>query len=441
MFTAAALCSIVSPRDMALTKGERMKRLLALLLVAGIAAAASNAAADEYGDMLKKADLLYKEGGYREAAELYEKAFEIKSPDGKALYNVACYWNLAGDREKALEYLERSRKLQGLNLNHISRDPDLESLRDDPRFRKLMLRQCDDEFDIDDPDQYDHFNAADCYAMAGDDDRAFQCLGKALEGGFVNRSLMLEYSRGIAGLKEDPRWPEMEKKLEDNIRSVEESMPDMHEVLETIDLPEPRYDGVVSVERALMERRSVRRYSGEALTLADCSQVLWAAYGITYTSPDMPAFLRGGLKTAPSAGARYPLELYLVAYGVSDLPSGTYWYQPDGHKLFKIAEGDIRRELSRACLGQEWLEGAAFSVVYSAVFSRTTGRYGERGRERYVCMDLGHSGENVYLQCGSLGLGTCAIGAFVDIELKRLIRMTREEEPLYVMPVGRLVKE
>ncbi len=218
----------------------------------------------------------------------------------------------------------------------------------------------------------------------------------------------------------------------------EGSFPQELTVLQTINLPAPRHDGGVSIEKAMLERRSVRQYSPDPITLADCSQLLWSAYGITLTLEKMPDFVRGGLRTAPSAGARYPLELYLVAWNVSDLPPGIYRYESNGHKLQKIADGDFRDPLAEACLGQDWLKQAAVSIVYSAVFERNTVKYGERGRQRYVCMDLGHSGENVYLQCGSMGMGTCAIGAFTDLRLKQVIGMTKEEEPLYVMPVGKL---
>jgi SagB-type dehydrogenase family enzyme len=151
-----------------------------------------------------------------------------------------------------------------------------------------------------------------------------------------------------------------------------------------------------------------------------------------------PEFLRGGLRAAPSAGALYPLELYVVARNVEGLAPGIYWYRSESHKLACITEDDRWEEITEACLNQSHFETAAAAIVYSAVFERTTLKYGQRGRERYVCMDLGHSAENVYLQAHALGLGTCAIGAFDDVGLKQAIGMTRQEEPLYVMPVGRM---
>jgi SagB-type dehydrogenase family enzyme len=213
-----------------------------------------------------------------------------------------------------------------------------------------------------------------------------------------------------------------------------------HTSLSAMALPAPSTDGTVSVEKALAGRRSIRDFSDEPLTLADVSQLLWAAYGITYTREGMPDFVRGGLKTAPSAGARYPLDIYLVAGNVTGLEPGIYYYVPEGHVLHLIAKGDSREALAEACLGQAFVGIAPAAIVYSAVFERCTVKYGQRGRDRYVCMDLGHSGENVYLQCGALGLGTCAVGAFDDAAVHSVIGMTDEEEALYVMPVGHPAK-
>jgi SagB-type dehydrogenase family enzyme len=205
----------------------------------------------------------------------------------------------------------------------------------------------------------------------------------------------------------------------------------------TVRLPPPACDGRLSVEKAVAERRSVREYSDEPLDLAEVSQVLWAAYGVTQPVPGVPG-LSGGFKAAPSAGALYPLELYLVAGAVTGLEPGIYRYRPGPHDLTLVIAGDRRRALLGAALGQTMVRDAPASLVYSAVFSRNTGKYGQRGRQRYVCMDLGHSAENVYLQCGSLGLGTCAIGAFHDEALRLVTGLPRDEEPLYIMPFGRL---
>ena len=199
------------------------------------------------------------------------------------------------------------------------------------------------------------------------------------------------------------------------------------EQAEVIDLPEPQYDSQVSLEQSLLNRRSIRDYSGQPLTLQEISQLLWAAQGIT--DP-------GGYRTAPSAGGLYPLELYLVAGDVEGLAEGVYRYQPDGHKLAKTAAGDIRAELSEAALGQEWVEKGAVSIVFTAVYERTTVKYGERGI-RYVHMEAGHAAQNLCLQATALELGAVTVGAFYADSLSQLLNLPDDEEPLYVIPIGR----
>ncbi len=207
-------------------------------------------------------------------------------------------------------------------------------------------------------------------------------------------------------------------------------------VQKVITLPEPRRQSDCSVEQALLHRRSVRTYKPEPLALKELSQLLWAAYGITKEMP-LPAFLQGGLRTAPSAGALYPLEIYVVAGEVTGLAPGIYRYRSAGHALELIAAGDHRQELARAAWDQSFIAKAPAVLVYAAVFARTTGKYGERGRSRYVCMDLGHSAQNVYLQAEALGLGTCAVGAFDDASVAKVMGLKSEEEPLYLMPAGK----
>ncbi|MEW5693402.1 MAG: SagB/ThcOx family dehydrogenase [Candidatus Hydrogenedentota bacterium] len=196
-----------------------------------------------------------------------------------------------------------------------------------------------------------------------------------------------------------------------------------------INLPQPRYTSDVSIEEAIQNRRSIRDYKDEALTLSVLSQILWSAGGITDK--------RRGLRAAPSAGATYPLEIYVAAGNVKDLNRGIYKYVSLGHKLIKVIDGDKRQELCKACLGQSWVRKGAFVLIFTAIYERTTKRYGERGM-RYVHIEVGHSSENVYLQAVSLNLGTVAIGAFYDEEIKKILKLPDNEEPLYLMPVGRL---
>lgn len=197
--------------------------------------------------------------------------------------------------------------------------------------------------------------------------------------------------------------------------------------LNVIKLPEPSYKSPVSIEEALLLRRSIREYEDEPLTLKQVSQLLWAAQGIT-----LPAY---GFRAAPSAGATYPLEVYVVVKkgGVKELDPGIYHYLPKGHKLELVKLGDYSAELMEAALSQEWVGDAAINLVINAIYERTTRRYGDRGR-RYVHMEVGHVGQNVYLQCISLGLACVVIGAFYDEQVKRIIGGVGE--PLYIIPVG-----
>ena len=196
---------------------------------------------------------------------------------------------------------------------------------------------------------------------------------------------------------------------------------------ETIRLVEPRYDGSVSVEHALLNRRSVRDYKNEPLTLAEISQLAWAAQGIT--TP-------GGYRTAPSAGALYPLELYVVAGNVTDLPAGIYKYRYHDHALMQTLAGDKRTELSHAALGQGSIARAPAVLLFCAVYSRITGKYGNRGIQ-YTFMEIGHAAQNVCLQAIALDLGTVVIGAFRDDEVKLIAELAADEEPTYFIPVGR----
>ncbi|MDP3011169.1 MAG: SagB/ThcOx family dehydrogenase [Candidatus Hydromicrobium sp.] len=196
---------------------------------------------------------------------------------------------------------------------------------------------------------------------------------------------------------------------------------------ERIKLPEPGHDSPTSIEQALFKRRSVRDYKDEPLTLTEVSQLLWAAQGIT--DPRV-------LRTAPSAGALYPLEVYVVVGNVSNLSDGIYKYKPHEHELEGIKEGDKRAELYGAALGQSCVKDGAIVIVFSAVYERTTQKYGERGI-RYVHIEVGHAAQNVYLQAVSLNLGTVVVGAFQDDAVRMVINMPDEECPLYIMPIGK----
>jgi SagB-type dehydrogenase family enzyme len=192
-------------------------------------------------------------------------------------------------------------------------------------------------------------------------------------------------------------------------------------------LPAPQLQGPMSVEQALQQRRSRREFSAEALSLQDVAQVLWAAQGVTDPS---------GHRTAPSAGARAPLELYLVVGQVTGLPPGVYRYDARAHALLAIHDGDLRAPLAVAAAGQTWMRDAPALLLIAAVLSRTQARYGNRG-ERYVQLEAGHAAQNVYLQCTARGLATVFVGAFDESLLRQTLSLPAEQTPQGLMPFGR----
>ncbi len=192
-----------------------------------------------------------------------------------------------------------------------------------------------------------------------------------------------------------------------------------------IRLPEPKFKGDMSVEEAIKRRRSVRNFKKGQLSLEEISQLLWAAQGITDPK---------GYRSAPSAGALYPLEVYLVVGEVKGLESGVYKYENRSHALIKIRGGDPASELYRAALMQDWVLRAQANLVFGAVFERTTSKYRERGF-RYVYMEAGHAAQNVLLEAEALGLGGVVVGAFYDEQVKKALSM--EEEPIYIISLGR----
>jgi SagB-type dehydrogenase family enzyme len=191
-----------------------------------------------------------------------------------------------------------------------------------------------------------------------------------------------------------------------------------------IKLPKANVQGGTSVEETLNKRRSVRDYARGPLSLEQVSQLLWASSGKNLYR-----------RTAPSAGATYPLEIYIVAGEVEGLNSGIYHYSFSGHSLTMVSTEDVRTRLSRAALGQGMIKKAPASIIIAGEYLRTTGHYGQRGI-RYVYMEVGHTGQNISLQAVALNLGTVMIGAFDDREVKEVLGI--KEEPLYIIPVGKI---
>jgi SagB-type dehydrogenase family enzyme len=193
-------------------------------------------------------------------------------------------------------------------------------------------------------------------------------------------------------------------------------------------LPEPKRQGAISLEQTLNERRSIRAYDAGALNLGEVSQLLWAAQGMT-----------GGtrFRAAPSAGATYPLETYLVAGEVDGLEPGLYHYVPQTHSLTLVKQGDMRAELSDASLAQPCVRDASAVIVISAIYERTTETYGDRGK-MYVHMDVGHAAQNILLQATALGLGAVPVGAFRTRTIGGMLGLSETELPLYLVPIGRV---
>ena len=197
---------------------------------------------------------------------------------------------------------------------------------------------------------------------------------------------------------------------------------------EAIKLPPPAPQGSASVEAALKVRRTVRSFAARGLELAQVSQLLWATDGVSDPR---------GLRTAPSAGATFPLEIYLVTgeRGVAHLAAGLYRYRPLNHSLELSQKGDLRQAVARACLSQAWMAQAPVMVVFAAQFARCTARYGQRG-VRYTHMEAGHAGQNLFLQAEALGMGAGIVGAFDDQGLSQVLTLPPDHAPLLVMPVG-----
>jgi SagB-type dehydrogenase family enzyme len=199
------------------------------------------------------------------------------------------------------------------------------------------------------------------------------------------------------------------------------SMEPVSQTSETIQLPEPVTSGTVSLEEALERRRSVRDFRDINLSWGEIGQLLWAAQGITD-----PA----GLRTAPSAGARYPLEMYVLT------SEGVYHYQPAGHRVTLHLSGDYRKPLHAVSIQQDSILKAPAVFIIAGVYERTEARYGQERAPRYVHMEVGHAGQNLLLQAVALELGAVIIGAFYDDQVKEALSLPEDHEPLYLIPVG-----
>lgn len=197
-------------------------------------------------------------------------------------------------------------------------------------------------------------------------------------------------------------------------------------------LPEPGLKGKLSFEEAVKSRKSIRNFSPQSVSLQDVSQILWAAQGIVTKNTSR--------RTCPSAGALYPIEMYVEVREVEELEKGIYHYDVFQHSLEPVSRGDYSQNLTEACLTQLFVGQAPVVFIIGVEYSRITWKYGERGI-RYVHIEVGHCGQNICLQATALGLATVPVGAFWDREVQKAAFMPQEVEPVYVIPVGYPEKE
>lgn len=191
--------------------------------------------------------------------------------------------------------------------------------------------------------------------------------------------------------------------------------------LETVQLSEPKLTGPMSLEQTLAKRRSVRSFASRPLDLTQISQLAWAAQGITEK--------QRGFRTAPSAGAIYPIKLYFAT------PDGLFVYEPAGHSLAKISDKDLRSRLASAAMGQRWVAQAGCDIIIAGSVQKLAARYAGRA-ERYMLLEAGHIAQNIHLQAVSLGLASVPIGAFNISQVHDICNLPTALEPIYIITVG-----
>lgn len=197
---------------------------------------------------------------------------------------------------------------------------------------------------------------------------------------------------------------------------------------DVITLPQPHTDGGMSIEKALLERRSVRSFTNEPVTLEEVSQLCWAAQGVTDEK---------GHRTSPSAMASYPLEVYLLAANVTGLPAGVYHYSPQGHNLTVVSEGNRIPDLFGASAGgkEDWRKSAPAVFIVTGVFERINRIPGE-DLSRFVHVEAGTASENLLLEVVSLGLGATYTAGFDANMTREVLAPSSDETPIAVLPVG-----
>ncbi len=197
-----------------------------------------------------------------------------------------------------------------------------------------------------------------------------------------------------------------------------------------IKLPPPKIRGKISVEEAIAKRRTHRAYEKTPLTVQEVSQLLFASQGINNGK---------NRRTVPSAGALYPIEVYLASGNVKGVAPGIYKYHPEKHQLLRIAEGDKRKDLLAATSFQFWIEEAPAIIILCGTPWKTMIKYGWRGRS-FILMEIGHAGQNISLQAIPLGMGTVCMGGFNKTRVRKILKLRGTETPLYILPVGKVAK-
>ncbi len=199
-----------------------------------------------------------------------------------------------------------------------------------------------------------------------------------------------------------------------------------------IPLSQPQTAGGLGLWEAIKERRSIRRFGASSMQEAELSQLLWASQGITHVRQGF------AFRAAPSAGALYPVETYLVIHHVEGIEPGVYHYAVEGHALEQLKTGDFRIPVAQAALDQEMAYWANVVFVWTAIFARSKWKYDQRAY-RYVYLDAGHIAQNVALGAVALGLGSCQIAALYDDEVNVLLGVDGvEESTIYMTVVGKL---
>ncbi|MDD3399531.1 MAG: SagB/ThcOx family dehydrogenase [Candidatus Pacebacteria bacterium] len=196
-----------------------------------------------------------------------------------------------------------------------------------------------------------------------------------------------------------------------------------------IKLPNPKLKSKISLEEAITKRKSLRAYTKSPLSLKEVSQLLFAGQGL----------LGGDRRTIPSAGAFYPIEIYLSAARITDLPQGLYQHLPDGHKLKKITSANRTAKLAAAAFGQIWVKNAPAVLIICGDFEKTVKKYQDKG-EDFVTMEAGHAAQNISLQAAALNLGTLCVGGFNEKEAKSALNIEKNKKVFYLMPVGKTFK-